>query len=80
MQLQHDTETGYFVVFFFNDAKKVLLRVQEPLVPEKLRTIKKLITTPELQQAREIHLTYAGDTQRRPAMQIIPYTPGNPRP
>ena len=91
LHLQHDTETGYFVVFFFNDAKKVLLRVQEPLVPEKLRTIKKLITdaagqfatsatTPELQQAREIHLTYAGDTQRRPAMQIIPYTPGNPRP
>lgn len=83
LQLQHETETGYFVVFFFNDARKVLLRVQEPLVPEKLRTIKKLTTdadgqfvisatTPELRQARSIQLTYAGDAKRRPSIHIIP--------
>lgn len=86
VHLQHESETGYFVVFFFDDAKKVLLRVHESLVPQKLLVIKKFTTdaaghfetaatTPELRQARAIHLTYAGDTQRRPAIHILPSSP-----
>ena len=86
LQLEPDTETGYFVVFFFDEAKKVLMRVKEPLVSDKPRFLKELTTDsdgqfstvadlPALQQAREIQLTYAGDSQHRSALHIIPSTP-----
>ena len=67
------------MVFFFDDARKMLLRLTEPLVSDNARFVKDLTTdaagrfqTPasslDLQQAREIWLTYPGDAHRRPAI------------
>ena len=80
--VQPVTETGYLVVFFFDEAKNVILRQPEPIVSRKLRFLRDLWTdargrfettvdgTDEL-RVREIWLNYAGDEHRRPAIRMI---------
>jgi hypothetical protein len=78
LHLKSGTETGFLIVFFFDRSAKALAHWKEPLLAERPRWNKDLFTdaagrweaaarSPELQQAREIWLTYPGDQHRRPA-------------
>jgi hypothetical protein len=76
------TETGYLVVFFFDAARKVIARIQEPLVTNEARGVQNGVTdadgkiefplsSPELKAAREYRLSYPGDERHRPAFTVI---------
>jgi hypothetical protein len=83
VHVRRGTETGYLVVFFSDESHRVLLRLTEPLLPERERLVKELITDangrweqandmPILSEAREIRLSYGGDQRRRPAIARLP--------
>jgi hypothetical protein len=83
VQVQADTETGYLAMFFFDSSKKVVHRMQEPLVTEISSGVRELVTDAngnfelgltgsELRGAREYRFRYGGDLGRRCALATVP--------
>jgi hypothetical protein len=85
VQVRPDTETGYLAMFFFDATKKVIRRMQEPLVQEIPSYLENLVTdangnievpltTPDLRGAREYRFNYVGDSLHRSALATVPAT------
>jgi hypothetical protein len=81
VQMEPHSETGYLVVFFFDENKKVIQRLQKPLVSDEPSVVLDLVTDAEgrirvpwsqIGGARELQISFPGDERYRSVMTLDP--------